>query len=54
MRADARAGDSGGRQSADVTATPSVSGNMWSHHADLWEIESLITTSPEGGKLQVN
>lgn len=34
-------------QSADVRDTPSVSSNMWSHHTDLWEIESLITTSPE-------
>lgn len=44
---DAAACDSRARQSADVRDTPSVSGNMWSHHTDLWEIESLITTSPD-------
>ncbi len=44
---DAAACDSRAVKSADVRDTPSVSGNMWSHHTDLWEIESLITTSPD-------
>ena len=46
---DAAACDSSAVRSADVRDTPSVSGNMWSHHTDLWEIESLITTSSDPG-----
>lgn len=41
--------DKSSRHSADVRDTSSVSGNVRSHHTDLWEIESLITTSPEPG-----
>lgn len=44
---DVAACDSLAVRSADVRGTPSVSGNMWSHHTDLWEIESLITTSSD-------
>lgn len=46
--------DKSSRHSADVRDTSSVSGNVQSHHTDLWEIESLITTSPQlapAGKL---
>lgn len=34
--------------------TPSVSGNMWSHHTDLWEIESLIMTSPDPDSCKIS
>lgn len=47
MGVDAAACDSRAVKSADVRDTPSVGGNVWAHHTDLWEIESLIRTPPD-------